>query len=426
MRPGSRHASPGAAYHTPPTVMSERLGAPLTTQGSQSTPRLCPGLPREEGLHSNLRPGRSWASGLGVCQDSSRGAGEHPTLPGGVHGSLGRALQVSLRGATSCSQSLLPGPSPGWGPSALQGPDDREALLNACAASQCGRRHPNKVTISGSCLCCSLWLGSGAHTRYEAGEAAPLGLQGTWGCKGAAGGVTQGLCRTLPGQAGQLGRGPCSGERCQLGRALSVVLGVDGAIRMSGQAQLRDDAGPPRCGLQGISEAAWQELVMGSFLDVPSCVRPERGEGGWTAQGPGRGAGWALSSRGPPTRRDPCASPPSPPHRPSVPGTPMVHTCCQVGYGGITAATRGLQPFIHTRTRRTHVTCGRRAARDTAGRATDHTGPPRPETKGGRARVAVRAHCPWAGSPAGSHPQAGRPWPDPAPAQGSDLVGVVV
>lgn len=141
--------------------------------------------------------------------------------------------------------SLLPGPSLGWGPSALQGPDDREALLNACAASQCGWQHLNKVTVSGSCLPCSLWLGSGAHTRYDAGEAAPLGLQGTWGCKGRAGGVTQGLCRTLPGQAGQLGRGPCSGERCQLGRALSVVLGVDGTIRLSGQAQLQDDAGPP-------------------------------------------------------------------------------------------------------------------------------------------------------------------------------------
>ena len=37
-------------------------------------------------------------------------------------------------------------------------------------------------------------------------------------------------------------------------------------------------------------------------------------------------------------------------------------------------------------------TCGRCAARDTAGRATDHTGPPHPEKKGGRARVAVWAH----------------------------------
>lgn len=187
-------------------------------------------------------PGEAGPVGTEARQDSSRG--RQVSTPCGPTGSLGRALQVSLRGATSSSRSVLPGPSLSRGPLALQGPDNREALLNACTASQCGRRCPNKVTVSGSCLCYSLWLRSRARTRCDAGEAAPLGLQGTWGYKGRAGGLTQGLCRTVPGRAGQLGRGPCSGERCQLGRALSVALGANGTIRMYGQPQPRDNAGP--------------------------------------------------------------------------------------------------------------------------------------------------------------------------------------
>lgn len=143
--------------------------------------------------------------GTEARQDLSRGG--QVSTPRCPTGSLGRALQVSLRGATSSSRSVLPGPFSGRGPLALQGLDHQETLLNACMASQCGRRCPNKVTVSGSCLCYSPWLRSRARTRCDAGQAAPLGLQGTWG---------------------QLARGPCSAERCQLGRALSVALGLTG------------------------------------------------------------------------------------------------------------------------------------------------------------------------------------------------------
>ena len=72
--------------------------------------------------------------GTEARQDSSRGG--QVSTPRCLTGSLGRALQVSLRGATSSSRSVLPSPSSGRGPLALLGPDDREALLNACTASQ--------------------------------------------------------------------------------------------------------------------------------------------------------------------------------------------------------------------------------------------------------------------------------------------------
>ena len=200
---------------------------------------------------------------------------------------------------------------------ALQGPDDREALLNACAASQCGWRCPNKVTVSGSCLCYSLWLRSRAHTQFDAGQVAPLGLQGTWGYKGGADGLTRGFRRTVPGRAGQLGRGPCSGERRQLGRALSVALGLTGPSGCTASPSHGMTLLPPRCGLRGISEAARQELETGSFLDVPGCVRSEREVGGWTAGGPGPGPGLTLPSREPhhqerPVREPALTSPPVP------------------------------------------------------------------------------------------------------------------
>lgn len=161
------------------------------------------------------------------------------------------------------------------------------------------------------------------------------------------------------------------------------------------------------------------------------CVQSGEREGGWQ-EDLGRGQDGHSPAVGHPTRWDPCASPPSPPQRSQRARHAQAHTCCQAGHSKITAVTRGLQPFIHTRARSTQVACGRRAAQDTAGPAADHTGPPRPETEGGRAEGGPgwpsghTAMLPRAESPAGPHLQAGRPWPDPALAQGSDRVGVFV
>lgn len=249
----------------------------------------------------------------------------------------------------------------------------------------------------------------------------PTGLQGTWGRKGGAGGITR-VVQDSAWAGRAAGRGPCSGEM-PARQALSWRWGLMKPSEMSGQAQLRDDASPPTLRPQSISEAAWQELVVGSFLDVPRCVCVQAGRGRVDGRRTWAGGQDGHSPAvGHPARWDPCASHPHLPRGPSVPGTPKHHTCCQAGHSKITAVTRGLQPFIYEGSK--HRSPARRHAAQAGGPAADWEPPVQRPGGGpsGRGGVGWRC-CPEARGPAGPHLQAGRPWPDP-PSLSSDRVGV--
>lgn len=189
--------------------------------------------------------------------------------------------------------------------------------------------------------------GAGPCARRGAGEAgAPAGMQGAWGL----GWGWQLHPRILQDSAWG-GRVARAGVPALVSDARPGSLWhcPSWTIRMSCQAQPRDNASTHVL-------ASWASLrLLGRNWNLEQ-VCPEHGRGG--QQGDPAWGGtctlqlWATLPDATRVR--------APPYLPAGPKSqPAVHSpqhALAAGLGkGVRAATRGLQPFIHTRTQRTHI-----------------------------------------------------------------------